>query len=282
MRSSGGRRRRSSPRTPPADAGAARFHQVSSVDQLTYVGHATVLLRLEGTSILTDPLLGKWLGPLRRHGPKPDAGLPETSDLVLISHLHRDHLDLASLRRLPPSTPLIVPRGGVRWASKGGAQQVREMTRGETISIDGIEVTAVPAVHDGYRDFHRGTEIEPLGYVIGAAGRTVYFAGDTDLFPEMSDLGPIDLALLPIWGWGSSVGTGHLDPERAAMALPLIRPRLAVPIHWGTFYPVGLRRFRPEPLAEPPLEFARQAARRAPEVEVRVLEPGSETSLENP
>jgi L-ascorbate metabolism protein UlaG (beta-lactamase superfamily) len=227
-------------------------------------------------------MLRKWLGPLRRHGPAPDPRLPETSDLVLISHLHRDHLDLASLRRLPPSTPLIVPRGAVRWTSKGGAQQVREIGRGETISIDGIEVTAVPAVHDGYRDFHRGSEIEPLGYVVESAGRNVYFAGDTDLFPEMSDLGPIDLALLPIWGWGPSVGTGHLDPERAAMALPLIRPRLAVPIHWGTFYPVGLRRFRPEPLAEPPLEFARQAARLAPEVEVRVLEPGSDTSLESP
>jgi L-ascorbate metabolism protein UlaG (beta-lactamase superfamily) len=227
-------------------------------------------------------MLKKWLGPLRRHGPAPDPGLPETSDLVLISHLHRDHLDLASLRRLPPNTPLIVPRGAARWAWKGAAQQVREISRGETISIGAIEATAVRAVHDGHRDFHRGTEIEPLGYVIGAAGRRVYFAGDTDLFPEMSDLGPIDLALLPVWGWGASIGTGHLDPERAAMAVQLIRPRLAVPIHWGTFYPFGLRRFRPEPLAEPPLEFARRAGRLAPEVEVRVLQPGSETSLESP
>jgi L-ascorbate metabolism protein UlaG (beta-lactamase superfamily) len=96
----------------------------------------------------------------------------------------------------------------------------------------------------------------------------------------MSGLGSLDLALLPVWGWGPSVGDGHLNPERAAMALEMLRPRLAVPIHWGTFYPLGLRRLRPRPLTQPPLEFARLAQRRAPEVEVRVLEPGSETDLD--
>jgi L-ascorbate metabolism protein UlaG (beta-lactamase superfamily) len=164
--------------------------------------------------------------------------------------------------------------------ARGGAKRIREIGRGETISVEGIDVTAVPAVHDGHRD-RRGRQIEPLGYVIRKGGRTVYFAGDTDLFPEMSELGPLDLALLPVWGWGFSVGAGHLDPERAARALKLLRPRLAVPIHWGTFYPIGLRRLRPEPLTEPPLEFARLAGRLTPEVEVRVLNPGSETSLES-
>lgn len=250
------------------------------MDRLTYIGHATTLLRLDHTSILTDPMLRGWLGPLRRQGPRPSPELAKLPDVVLISHLHRDHLDLPSLRRLPASTPLVVPRGATRWAAKSGAEQIHEIGRGETISVGEIKVTAVPAVHDGHRD-RRGMQIEPLGYVIGGGVRTVYFAGDTDLFPEMSDLGPLDLALLPVWGWGGSVGPGHLDPERAARALELLRPRLAVPIHWGTFYPVGLRRLRPEPLAEPPLEFARLAGRLAPEVEVRVLEPGSETSLES-
>jgi L-ascorbate metabolism protein UlaG (beta-lactamase superfamily) len=96
----------------------------------------------------------------------------------------------------------------------------------------------------------------------------------------MSELGSVDLALLPIWGWGLSVGTGHLDPERAARALEMIQPRMAIPIHWGTFYPVGLRLLRPEPLTEPGREFARLAGRLAPEVEVRILEPGSETALD--
>ncbi len=155
-----------------------------------------------------------------------------------------------------------------------------ELGSGETISVGDVELTGVRAVHDGYRDRHRGAEIEPLGYLIRRGGRTVYFAGDTDLFPEMSELGPVDVALLPIWGWGPSVGAGHLDPERAARALEMVRPRLAVPIHWGTFYPAGLRRLRPEPLAEPPANSSGLANRLAPEVEVRVLQPGSETSLD--
>ena len=73
----------------------------------------------------------------------------------------------------------------------------------------------------------------------------------------MSELGAVDLALLPVWGWGTYANEGHLDPERAARALQLIRPRVAVPIHWGTLFPAGLRRLRPSYLTEPPLEFAR-------------------------
>jgi L-ascorbate metabolism protein UlaG (beta-lactamase superfamily) len=252
-----------------------------TMDRLAYIGHATTLLRLDGVSILTDPMLRRWLGPLRRQGRPPDPDIPQVADLVVVSHLHRDHLDLPTLRRIPASTPLVVPRGAARWAAKGGAENISEVGVGETNSIGDVELTGVRAVHDGYRGRHRGAQIEPLGYLLRRGGRTVYFAGDTDLFPEMSELGPVDVALLPIWGWGLSAGDGHLDPERAARALEMIRPRLAVPIHWGTFYPAGLRRLRPEPLTEPPLEFARLANRLAPGVEVRVLEPGSETVLES-
>jgi L-ascorbate metabolism protein UlaG (beta-lactamase superfamily) len=250
------------------------------MDILRYIGHATTLLRLDGTTILTDPMLRGWLGPLRRQGPAPSPELLDAPDLVVISHLHRDHLDLPSLRRLPTSVPLVVPHGATRWVEKTGAEEIREIRLGETIAVDDAEVTAVPAIHDGYRGLHRGKEIVPLGYLIRAGSRTAYFAGDTDLFPAMSKLGPLELALLPVWGWGPSIGDGHLNPERAARALEMLRPRLAVPIHWGTFYPAGLRRLRPRPLTQPPLEFARLAERLAPEVEVRVLEPGSETELE--
>lgn len=249
------------------------------MDRLTYIGHATTLLHLDRASILTDPLLRGWLGPLRRHGPPPARELPEIPDLVLISHVHRDHLDVRSLRRLPPAVPLVVPRGAARWAARGGATDVREIGLGESISMAGVEVTAVPAVHGGNRDGRHGPGAEAIGYVIEAARRAVYFAGDTDLFDEMSELGPLDLALLPVWGWGTSVGEGHLDPDRAARALQLLRPRVAVPIHWGTFFPVGLRRLRPRFLTDPPREFARIAATVAPKTDVRILEPGGETVL---
>jgi len=249
------------------------------MDRLTYIGHATTLLRLDGVTILTDPMLRGWLGPLKRQGPMPDADVPLRADFVLVSHLHRDHLDLPSLRRVPASTPVVVPRGAGHWVARAGAERVREVAVRETASVDDVEITGVPAVHDGYRDRHRGQEIEPLGYLLRRGGRTVYFAGDTDLFPEMSELGQVDVALLPIWGWGTSIGEGHLDPEKAVRALQMIRPRLAVPIHWGTFYPAGLRRLRPKPLTEPPREFERLASRAAPDVEVRIVEPGSEIDL---
>jgi L-ascorbate metabolism protein UlaG (beta-lactamase superfamily) len=90
----------------------------------------------------------------------------------------------------------------------------------------------------------------------------------------MADLAPLDVALLPVWGWGTSVGPGHLDPAGAARTLTLLRPRVAVPIHWGTFFPLGLRRMRPDRLSQPPLEFARLAGELAPQVRVRIVQPG--------
>ena len=96
---------------------------------------------------------------------------------------------------------------------------------------------------------------------------SVYFAGDTDLFDGMAELGPLDVAVLPVSGWGSKVPAGHLDPRRAAEALRLLRPRIAVPVHWGTFRTP----FAPRPDDRPAVEFARAAAELAPEVDVRVL-----------
>jgi L-ascorbate metabolism protein UlaG (beta-lactamase superfamily) len=108
--------------------------------------------------------------------------------------------------------------------------------------------------------------------------RSVYFAGDTDLFDEMAGLREsVDVALLPVWGWGPSVGAGHLDPERAAQAAALIEPAVAIPIHWGTFaLPwVALRGLPDEERERPAREFAAFAAQRAPGVEVRVLAVGA-------
>ena len=83
-------------------------------------------------------------------------------------------------------------------------------------------------------------------------GCRVYFAGDTDLFPGMEEaIGPTDLSLLPVWGWGPTLGEGHLDPRAAAEAARRLRPRVAVPIHWGTFFPMGLKRMRPDRLTGP-------------------------------
>ena len=136
---------------------------------------------------------------------------------------------------------------------------------------------ATAATHDPRR-WPFGPQAEPVGYVIQGS-RSVYFAGDTDLFLAMGELrGSVDVALLPVWGWGPRVGAGHLDPDRAAAAAALIAPRLTIPIHWGT-YALGLR---PKPMSNPERparEFAELARRYAPEVEVRVLAPGERTTL---
>ncbi len=148
---------------------------------------------------------------------------------------------------------------------------------GEGTEIRGVRVLAVGAVHPSRRWPVRGPEAEPLGYVI-RGGLSVYFAGDTDLFPEMAGLGPVDVALLPVAGWGPSLGPGHLDPERAARAAALLRPRVAIPIHWGTLRPVLSR--HGDWFSGPGAEFAAQVAELAPEVDVRVLRPGESTTVE--
>jgi len=251
---------------------------MATTDSVTYVGHATVLIEIDGTRLLTDPLLRTRLGLLMRHGPPPAPEATRNLDAVLISHLHHDHADLASLRRLGRDVPLLVPPGSRRFFERHGFGSVSELVPGEASRIGATTVTAVEAVHPGgRRRFAKGSEA--IGFLI--RGRSdVYFAGDTDVFPAMSGLDPeLDLALLPVWGWGPSIGEGHLDPAGAARAAAALSPRLAVPIHWGTFYRLGLDRIRPGPLRTPGREFATNMRELAPQVETRVLSPGESTSL---
>jgi L-ascorbate metabolism protein UlaG (beta-lactamase superfamily) len=157
---------------------------------------------------------------------------------------------------------------------------VSEVEAGEELQIGVLTIRATRAEHDGVR-LPFGAKAAALGYVV-TGSRRVYFAGDTDLFDGMTEIGRgLDVALVPIWGWGPSVGSGHLDPLRAAKALQLLRPLLAVPIHWGTYAPLGLgRRLQTALLADPATEFRRHAAELAPEVEVCVLRPGKKLRLD--
>lgn len=218
------------------------------------------------------------IGPLVRHGPLPPPHLTAGVDAVLISHLHHDHADLGSLRRLGREVSLLVPPGSAGFFARHGFVDVAELAPGRSSRVGAVTVTAVEADHDGGRRRGAG-EVEPVGFLIDGR-RRVYFAGDTDIFPGMADLGPgLDLALLPVWGWGPTLGAGHLDPEGAARAAALLSPRLAIPIHWGTLYPLGLARLRPGRLRLPAAEFAARARELAPQVETRVLAPGESAPL---
>ena len=247
-------------------------------ERLTWVGHATVLLELGGSRLLTDPLLRTRLGHLRRHGARPDPKVFEDIDAVLVSHVHLDHLDVRSLRAVARGARVIGPEGAGRLLRRIGFTEVDEVEPGDRVAVGEATVTALPAVHDGRRR-PLGAIVATLGYEIVGTQR-VYFAGDTELFDGMRDMaGRFDVALLPVWGWGPSLGAGHMDPLCAARAVAIVRPAIAVPIHWGTFFPVGLEALRGSALVERPRVFARHVAELAPEVEVRVLAPGDELAL---
>jgi L-ascorbate metabolism protein UlaG (beta-lactamase superfamily) len=238
------------------------------------------LIELDGARLLTDPVLGVRVGPLRRVAAPVAPAATEAIDAVLLSHLHADHADARSLRSVGTTAPVIAPAGAASWLRARGFRDVRELRPGEATSVAGVRVLATPASHPPGR-WRTRPGASPIGFV-ARGSQSVYFAGDTDLFDEMEALaGTIDLALLPVAGWGPTVGPGHLDPTRAAEAARRIDPRVAVPIHWGTLaapWPIrspGLDR-------APALLFAEETRRRAQGVDVRVLVPGERALLAAP
>lgn len=242
---------------------------------MTWLGHATALIELDGVRLLTDPVLARRIGPLVRVAPRPDTGHLVDVDAVLVSHLHFDHADLRTLRRL--GAPVLAPGGAGGWLRRHRVRDVRELACGEETMVREVRVRATPAEHDNRRH-PLGPAADAVGFVVSGS-RSVYFAGDTDLFAAMADLaGSVDVALIPVAGWGPTLGPGHLDPQRAAEAVAMIAPAVAIPIHWGTLALAHLARRQSERRA-PAEAFAAAVARRAPNVEVRLLEPGERTAL---
>jgi L-ascorbate metabolism protein UlaG (beta-lactamase superfamily) len=248
--------------------------------KLTYVGHATVLIELAGVRILTDPFLRSRLLHIRRRAQAPADEVRRNLDAALLSHLHPDHFDQASLRRLGRGVEVIVPHGAKSALSRRGFRNVTELGLGESRAIGEITVRATAAAHDGRR-IPVGPAIDAAGYLIEGGGRRVFFAGDTAGFEGLGSLmGNLDVAMLPIAGWGPSLpAADHLSPVTAAQAAAALAPRVVVPIHWGTLLRVGLGKRSDELLDAPVREFAEAIARLAPGVELRVLDPGQSTVI---
>jgi L-ascorbate metabolism protein UlaG (beta-lactamase superfamily) len=218
---------------PPSSVAAGGGH-------VTWFGHSTARVDLDGIGLLTDPVLGRWIGPLHRFGPTPGPAAIAGLSAALGSHAHHDHLDLPSLRRLDPSTTVIVPRGTGAVARRAATGPVVELEVGESATLGPVTVTAVAAHHDGRRLGRNGASLA-VGYLI--RGRhTVWFAGDTGSQAGSADLrGRVDLALVPTGGWGLTLGDHHMDAAQAADVCAVVRPTSALPVHWGTFAVPGTR-----------------------------------------
>jgi L-ascorbate metabolism protein UlaG (beta-lactamase superfamily) len=254
-----------------------------STTSVTWWGHSTMWLEDSGVTLLTDPLLVGRLAHLRRMaGPAPL--LPGSPDVILLSHLHADHFHVGSLRAVPGEPLIIVPRGARSFTIKNLGRRVAdrcvELAPGEDTTISGVRVRAVPARHDGGRGPWSKERAAAIGFVVEGACRT-WYAGDTGLFDDMDGFGPLDLALIPVGGWGPTLKShGHLDPEAGAEALRRVKSSWAVPVHYGTLWPIGLGRVRPYMFSEPGIRFAEHAARLSPDTRVRVLAHGETLSVE--
>ena len=244
---------------------------------LTWWGHSTVSIRDSGVHLVTDPLLTDRVAHLtRRRGRAPDQLSP---DAVLISHLHHDHLHLPSLRRLAPGTRVVVPVGGGGLITRLGLV-AREVAPGDEVVVGGVSVRAVRAVHDGRR--HPGSSWwgPALGYVVHGSLRT-WFAGDTGPAELLGqDVGAVDVALVPVGGWGpvsrGSTTGQHLGPRDAAAVTVSVGASLAVPIHYGTMWPSGLRAKGHRLFLSPGAEFARELGALGTRAQARVMHPGEQ------
>ena len=223
--------------------------------------------------MVTDPLLMPHNGPLRRQVARPLDGHWERVDAVLLSHLHHDHAELRSLRLLA-GVPVLASPGNRPWLARRGLN---------ALSFDGwagfgdVEVRLVKAIHHSRPMPHRPNDA--CGHLVRADGASIWIAGDTSLYDEMSSLPDlagverIDLAIVPIGGWGPRLSPGHMGPVEAAEACARTRARTAIAYHWGTLSAPFTSRFGT--WFNRPLEaFADAVARVAPACRVLRLRPG--------
>ena len=212
--------------------------------QVTWLGHSTVVVDLDGVRVIADPLLRRNSGILRRRGDQPTRPVWEGTDAVLLSHLHHDHAEVASLKLLG-EVPVLTAEKNARWVSKKGLAG-RGLREEEWIAVGGntaVRVRLVPAVHHSRPMPHRPNAAN--GHLVRGPSGVVWLAGDTELYPAMETLpmlagAPIDIAVVPIGGWGPRLSPGHMGPQEAAVACRLSGARWAVAVHWKTLHvPAG-------------------------------------------
>jgi L-ascorbate metabolism protein UlaG (beta-lactamase superfamily) len=223
---------------------------------LTWIGHSSFLINLEGTTILTDPVFSEKVGfgvlglgtlGLRRFVPPAlqMADLPHL-DLVLVSHAHMDHYDIPSLERLRRDVPIIMARDTSEFVDGIGFSNLHELDWGQTAEVDGVRIEAVPVKHWGRRypwDRDRGYN----GLLLTKHKRSVLFAGDTAYTEQVAltlkERRP-DVVMFPIGGYDPYIAN-HASPEQAWDMFHEVNARYLVPMHWRTFRISHERPFEP-------------------------------------
>ncbi len=249
---------------------------------ITWVGHSTFLIQLDGVNILTDPIWSDRVSPVSFAGPRrlvpPGIRFEDLPpiDVVIISHDHYDHLDAPTVERLERTfhPRFVVPLGIKAWLADAGVRDAVELDWWASTRAHGLTFTATPAQHSSGRGLTDQNLRLWASWVIAGRGHRLYFAGDTGyygVFPEIGRrLGPFDVAALPIGGYSGVAGhnPNHLNPEEAVRVFEDLHARLLVPMHWGTF---ELNR---EPFREPPDRLMHEALRQGVEEDMAVLTQG--------
>lgn len=215
--------------------------------RVTWFGHSSILMEIDGKRVLTDPVWGprtapsSYIGPKRFH-PMPLAleELPQI-DAVVISHDHYDHLDFPTIQKLAETDiPFFVPLGvGAHLAYWGVAEErITEMDWWQEATLDDVRLVLTPARHFSGRGLKRDQTLWGGWAVVGPKHR-VYFSGDSGMFPgfkEIGDrLGPFDITLMESGAYNSAWPDVHMGPEQAVQAHRMVQGRLLIPVHWGTF-----------------------------------------------
>jgi L-ascorbate metabolism protein UlaG (beta-lactamase superfamily) len=250
---------------------------------VTWWGHSTITGQDGGTAFLFDPVLTARVGHLRRVRGQTPPRHAAHADIIMLSHLHSDHTHLPSLRLVPTSAAVIAPAGSGRLLEHvtGRRLRLREVTPGDLVKLGGLEIRVLAADHDGRRHFaspHRGPA---LGFLVEGSRRW-WYPGDTGPQFQSDEVSHVDMALVPVGGWGPPIipghRHGHLDAMQAAQAVSRIQPEHAVPVHWGTWWPIGLPQRRD--LIDLPAEaFADHVAHLAPTTSVHILRHGQSMTL---
>jgi N-acyl-phosphatidylethanolamine-hydrolysing phospholipase D len=238
-------------------------------DTVTWVGHSTLLIRLESVTILTDPQWSERASPVSFAGPKrlmppgvPFEQLPPV-DLVVISHDHYDHLDVDTVQRLASThDPLfLVPLGLKTWFADLGITKVEELDWWENRQVRGLTITCLPAQHFSGRALWDQNRRLWSTWAVAGATKRIFFAGDTGYYPGFKEigsrLGPFDLAAIPIGAYvpAEMMRMIHMTPEEALRLFADVQGRTFVATHWGTFH------MTEEPVEEPPMRLNAEAHR---------------------